>query len=88
MFDKDNSTNADILWTLKVIMNRFSFPSSMGLDKLFKAMFPDSEIAEQFTPLQPGVAFENVFRGYSKATLGCNGLNLAKQSAVISLILV
>ena len=57
MFDKDNSTNADILWTLKVIMNRFSFPSSMGLDKLFKAMFPDSEIAEQFTPLQPGVAF-------------------------------
>ena len=48
VFDKDNSTNTEILWTLKVIMNHFSFRSCMDLDKLFKAMFPDSEIAKQF----------------------------------------
>ena len=48
MFDKGNSINAEILWTLKVIINYFSFRSYIDLDKIFKAMFSDSEITEQF----------------------------------------
>ena len=31
VFDKDNSTNAGILWTLKIIMNHFSFLILHGL---------------------------------------------------------
>ena len=48
VFDKDNSTNPEILYILKVVMNHFPFQFCMDLEKLFKTMFPDSEIAEQF----------------------------------------
>lgn len=48
VFNKDNPTNAEIVRTLKVKVIHFSFGSYLDLGKLFKAMFPNSEIAEQF----------------------------------------
>ena len=41
-------SKAEILWTLNVITKNQFFRSS-GLDSLFKTMFPDSEIAKQFS---------------------------------------
>jgi hypothetical protein len=40
---------AEILWTLKVVANHFSYNSCDGLSELFVAMFPDSEIAAKFS---------------------------------------
>ena len=45
----DNTLNAEILWTLKVVMSHFSFRSCIELNKLFQCMFTDSEIASNFT---------------------------------------
>ena len=39
---------ADILWEFKVVKNNFSLRSCLGLNDLFKSMFPDSEIAKRF----------------------------------------
>ena len=92
MLDKDNSTNAEILWTLKVIVNHFSFRWCMDLDKLFKAMFPDKEIPELFKLSRTKCSYfvdfgiAPVFK--TNLTKGINMSNLAKQSAVILLISV
>ena len=92
MLDKDKSTNAEILWTLKVIVNHFSFRSCMDLDKLFKAMFPDKEIPELFKLSRTKCSYfvdfgiAPVFK--TNLTKGINMSNLAKQSAVILLISV
>lgn len=40
--------NAEILWTMKVVMSHFSFRSCVGLNDLFKVMFGDSQIAKSF----------------------------------------
>lgn len=45
---KDNVLDAEILWALKSIQSHFSYNSSEGTGKLFKKMFPDSSIANQF----------------------------------------
>ena len=41
--------NAEILWYLKVIKCYFSLRSCEGLGKLFRTLFPDSELASQFS---------------------------------------
>ena len=45
----DNSLNAEILWCLKVINAHWSYNSCTDIAKLFHSMFPDSEIAGQFS---------------------------------------
>lgn len=41
-------TDAEILWTLKVVTSHYSYSSSAHTNDLFKKMFPDSEIAKAF----------------------------------------
>lgn len=43
-----STLNAEILWTLKVVMSHFSLRSCLGLNELFSTMFPDSNIAKSF----------------------------------------
>ena len=43
-------TDAEIRWTLKNVLSSFSFRSCNRLSVLFKAMFPDSTVAEKFSP--------------------------------------
>ena len=40
--------SCEIRWTLKVVNNHYSFRSCLGLNDLFKEMFPDSTIASKF----------------------------------------
>ena len=48
-FNIDNAKlKAEILWAMKSTAAHFSFRSSEGTSDLFKAMFPDSEIASRF----------------------------------------
>ncbi|KAL1417359.1 hypothetical protein MTO96_026938 [Rhipicephalus appendiculatus] len=42
-------TDAEILWTLKVITSHYSYRSSTQTGDLFKRMFPDSEVAKSFS---------------------------------------
>lgn len=43
-----STLNSEILWALKVVTSHFSFRSCIGLNHLFKVMFPDSDIAKNF----------------------------------------
>ena len=45
----DDQWTAEILWAMKTIMSHYSSNSSKGTDKLFRRMFPDSQIASKFT---------------------------------------
>ena len=45
---KDNVLKAETLWTLKLITSHYSFNSSKDTFQLFSAMFPDSQIVQQF----------------------------------------
>ena len=47
--DKESVSKAEILWTLNVITKHQSFRSSSDSNSLFQTMFPDSEIAKQFS---------------------------------------
>ena len=40
---------AEILWALKCVMSHFSYNSSQDIGDVFKAMFPDSQIAQQWS---------------------------------------
>ncbi|KAK8788935.1 hypothetical protein V5799_021289 [Amblyomma americanum] len=42
-------TDAEILWTLKMVASHYSYNSSAHTGELFKKMFPDSEIAKSFS---------------------------------------
>ncbi|CAN7985972.1 unnamed protein product [Ixodes hexagonus] len=42
-------TNAEVLWTLKVVTSHFSYRSSAQAGELFQRMFPDSEVAKAFS---------------------------------------
>ncbi|CAN7945535.1 unnamed protein product [Ixodes hexagonus] len=42
-------TNAEVLWTLKVVTSHFSYGSSAQAGELFQRMFPDSEVAKAFS---------------------------------------
>ena len=45
----DSVTDAETRWTLKNVLSSFSFRFCDGLSGLFKAMFPDSAVAEKFS---------------------------------------
>ena len=40
---------AEILWALKSVMSHFSYNSSQDIGDVFRAMFPDSKIAQQWS---------------------------------------
>lgn len=42
-------TDAEILWTLKVVTSHYSYRSSSQTADLFRRMFPDSELAKAFS---------------------------------------
>ena len=44
-----NSLNAEILWCLKVVNGHLSYNSCSNLAQMFQYMFPDSEVAAQFS---------------------------------------
>ena len=41
-------TEAEIKWILKVVMSHMSFRSCVGLNEMFRSMFPDSKVANKF----------------------------------------
>ena len=46
---KNEVINAKILWCLKIVSGHFSFNSCSDLGAIFKCMFPDSNIAKDFS---------------------------------------
>lgn len=46
---REDTLTAEITWALKVIDSRYSYNSSTDTAKLFQKMFPDSQIAKQFS---------------------------------------
>ena len=40
---------AEIIWALKSVMSHFSYNSTHDITDVFKAMFPDSSIAQQMS---------------------------------------
>ena len=48
MCTKTDVLKAEVIWTLKVVNSHYSFKSCEGNSALFAAMFPDSQIAQQF----------------------------------------
>ena len=49
VFNDDTRTRAEILWVLKIIANNYSFNSAECVPLLLQAMFPDSEVAKNFS---------------------------------------
>jgi hypothetical protein len=47
--NKQLVTKAEIIWALDVVMSKYSFNSSSNKGDLFTTMFPDSEIAKDFS---------------------------------------
>ena len=43
-----STLQVEVIWVLKVVKNHFSLRSCLGLNDLFKKMFPDSEIVKPF----------------------------------------
>ncbi|CAF2205507.1 unnamed protein product [Rotaria magnacalcarata] len=48
LFD-DQVSQSEILWALKSVQNAFSYKDSDDVSELFRAMFPDSKIAQKFS---------------------------------------
>lgn len=64
-------TDAEILWTLKVVTCHYSYRSSSQAGDLFKRMFPDSEVAKSFSCGEKKCAY-----------VTCYGLRLFFQSSL------
>lgn len=47
-FTRDDTLKAEILWAMCVVEKKLSLNSCKNISKIFKKMFPDSSIAEQF----------------------------------------
>ena len=58
---KEDVLQAEIYWTLKIIVSHYSFNSSQETSELFMRMFPDSEIAKGFCCGERKVAYTCVF---------------------------
>ncbi|CAF3868853.1 unnamed protein product [Rotaria sp. Silwood1] len=48
LFD-DQVSQAEILWTLESVQNRFSYKNSVDVSELFRTIFPNSKIAQKFS---------------------------------------
>ena len=49
LVSRDQTLNAKITWSLEVLKWKYSYHSSEPRNRLFCSMFPDSEIAQNFT---------------------------------------
>ena len=58
---KDDVSRAEILWTLNMITNHYSFNSSKHSSMLFQTMFPDSDIAKKFAYGATKIKYLSVF---------------------------
>lgn len=63
-------TDAEILWTLKVVTSHYSYNSSSHTGDLFRKMFPDSNIAKAFSCGEKKSAYV-VCRGLRPFFLSC-----------------
>ena len=59
--DKESVAKAEILWAINVVTQHQSFNSSNYSSTLFQAMFPDSDIAKQFTCAKTKLMYLSVF---------------------------
>ena len=57
MVTGESTSNAEILWTLKLVKSHMWFKSCADLSKLVLCMFLDSEIATKFTLSKPKCAY-------------------------------
>ena len=48
-FSGNDVLKSEVLWTLKTISSHCSYNSNENIDKIFRVMFPDSQIAAKFT---------------------------------------
>ncbi|GBN22583.1 hypothetical protein AVEN_56254-1 [Araneus ventricosus] len=55
------SRKAEILWTLKVLNSHYSYKSCENVNYIFKTMFPDSEVAKNFSCGEKKTAYLSVF---------------------------
>lgn len=53
--------SAEIRWTIKTVMSHFSMRSCLDISSLFKAMFPDSDIAKNFQMSKTKVGYYITF---------------------------
>ena len=58
---KDDVSRAEILWTLNMITNHYSFNSSKHSSMLFQTMFPDSDIAKKIACGATKIKYLSVF---------------------------
>ena len=68
-FISDNTLNAEILWCLNIVMSHFSYNSCIGLNQLFKLMFPDSEVAANFALRKTKCRYLLMYGIFSKQNL-------------------
>ena len=54
---RNDCLRAEVVWTLKSVSCHYSYTSSNGLPDLFRRMFPDSKIAEQFSCSERKVSY-------------------------------
>ena len=57
----DDVLKSEIMWTLNVVVNHFSYRSSSSCSDLFSKMFPDSAIASKFACKDRKCAYLSVF---------------------------
>ena len=48
-FSRNDVLKSEVLWTLKTISSHCSYNSNENIEKIFRLMFPDSQIAAKFT---------------------------------------
>ena len=58
---KTDVLKAEVMWTIQTVVNHNSYKSNKTVGALFKAMFPDSKIAEKFTCGERKTAYFTVF---------------------------
>ena len=58
---KTDVLKAEVMWTIQTVVNHNSYKSNETVGPLFKAMFPDSKIAEKFTCGERKTAYFTVF---------------------------
>ena len=49
LFSSTDVLKSEIVWVLKSMTSHYSFKSSDNIKSIFRFMFPDSSVAEQFT---------------------------------------
>lgn len=83
-FCKNDILNAEIIWTLHCIKNHYSYNSNQGIDKIFQAMFKDSQFASLFSCGERKTAYYSTF-GIGPYLKDCLHDDLAKEDAYVLL---